>query len=118
MNHKILFCGQLWWPALTEGDLNLFGSRREHDYRTFFDALGIQGGSVPMADGEKSEYVRYVRITDTLEDRKRLTAILEQVLLRVPVYLIDETQQQDDPLVSWLLDQPAVHLGEKHTSLP
>ena len=92
----------------------LFGGL--YDYRTFFDALGIQGGSVPMADGEKSEYVRYVRITDTLEDRKRLTAILEQVLLRVPVYLIDETQQQDDPLVSWLLDQPAVHLGEKHTT--
>ncbi len=84
-----------------------------YGFRELFDAANIQGGSVPQPDGTKDEYVRHMKVTSSESDRQRLKTIFEQVLLGVPVYLIDQTDSTDDPLVSWLLTQPAIHLGER-----
>ena len=84
-----------------------------YGFRELFDAANIQGGLVPQPDGTKDEYVRHLKVTPTDEGRSKLTAILDQVLLRIPVYLIDQTDQQDDPFVNWLLGQPSVYMGEK-----
>ena len=84
-----------------------------YGFRELFDAANIQGGTVAQPDGSKDEYVRHLKATCSEGDKQRLTSILEQVLLQVPVYLVDQTGSQDDPLVSWLLTQPSVHLGER-----
>ena len=84
-----------------------------YGFRELLDAANIQGGTVPRPDGTKDEYVRHLKATCSDADKQRLKTILEQALLEVPVYLIDQTGNQDDPLVSWLLTQPSVHLGER-----
>ena len=88
-----------------------FGSL--YSFRELFDAANIQGGTVPRPDGTKDEYVRHMKATYSDDDKQKLKTILEQVLLKVPVYLIDHTESRDDPLVSWMLTQPSVHLGER-----
>ena len=84
-----------------------------YTFRELFDAANVQGGTVPRPDGTKDEYVRHMKATCSDFDKQRLTTILEDVLLQVPVYLIDQTDSHDDPLVSWLLTRPSVHLGER-----
>lgn len=81
--------------------------------RELFEAANIQGGLVPQPDAAKDEYVRHLKTTLSEENLAKLATILEQVLLRIPVYLIDRTENENDPLVSWLLREPSVHLGER-----
>ena len=56
--------------------------------------------------------MRFVEVHNTDQGRNRLKAIFEQVLLNVPVYLIDSTGSTNDELVSWVCGLPSVELGE------
>ena len=84
-----------------------------YPFKELFDAANVQGGLVPQPDGTKDEYVRHLRVTHAERDKDRLTTILDEVLLGTPVYLIDETEEEGDELIRWLLEQPSVELGER-----
>ena len=97
--------------AKPEYSLMIFGGI--YGYRELFDAANIQGGTVPIPDSAKTEYVRHLKLKFSEDQKHKLTNVLEQVLLNVPVYLIDNTTTEKDPLISWLLEQPSVYPGEK-----
>ncbi|CAE7385800.1 unnamed protein product [Symbiodinium sp. CCMP2456] len=94
-----------------EYSLMIFGNI--YSFRELFDAANIQGGTVKAPDSEKSEYVRHLKLKCSEDHTQRLKNILEQVLLKTPVYLIDSTETPADPLISWLQEQPSVYLGEQ-----
>ncbi|CAE7280222.1 unnamed protein product [Symbiodinium sp. CCMP2592] len=81
-----------------------------YPYREAFDAKSLEGGRVDMETG--SEYVRSLKITNSDEDKERVADILENVLLSLPVYLINTTGTSADELVHWLCKQDSVYLGE------
>ncbi|CAE7330413.1 unnamed protein product [Symbiodinium sp. CCMP2592] len=81
-----------------------------YPYREAFDAKSLEGGRVDMEAG--SEYVRSLKITNSDEDKERVANILENVLLSLPVYLINATGTSADELVHWLCEQDSVYLGE------
>lgn len=56
--------------------------------------------------------MRFVEVQDDDPGRSKLKSIFEQVLLNVPVYLVDSTQTANDELVSWTCSLSSVHLGE------
>ena len=80
-------------------------------YKAAFDALGIPGGRVETSAGD--EYIRKVVIGDDEAGKAKLRLILEDILMGVPVYLIDATGQPSDPLSTWLQRQKSVVLGER-----
>ncbi len=80
-------------------------------YKDLFDAANIAGGYVAQADNSR-DYVRFLQVLDNEDGRDRLTAVLEQVLMNVPVFFIDSTGMANDSLVQWLGECPSVHLGE------
>ncbi|OLP81417.1 hypothetical protein AK812_SmicGene38045 [Symbiodinium microadriaticum] len=82
-------------------------------FRELFEAANIQGGTVPVPDTARSEYVRHLKFKFSDDQKQRLGSILEQVLLDTPVYLIDNTDVTSDPLISWLQEQPSGYLGEE-----
>ncbi|CAJ1382674.1 unnamed protein product [Effrenium voratum] len=92
-------------------DFTFFGNI--YNFRDVFEAKGVQGGYVPLEDGNGGrEYVRLLRVSDTEECRAQIKTVLEDVLRGAPVYFIDATNESDNVLVQWLLQQPSVHLGE------
>ena len=80
-------------------------------YKDLFDAANIAGGFVAQADNTR-DYVRFLQVVDNEEGREKLTAVLEEVLLNVPVFLIDSTGMANNSLVQWLGEHPSVNLGE------
>ena len=76
--------------------LSIFGAI--YPYREFFDAANITGGHVKQQDGNR--------------DKNKMKSIFEQVLLNVPVYLVDSTRNPNDELVAWMCNLPSVELGE------
>ena len=89
--------------------LSIFGAI--YPYREFFDAANITGGHVKQQDGNR-DYVRYVEVHNDDRGKNKMKSIFEQVLLNVPVYLIDSTRNPNDELVAWMCNLPSVELGE------
>ena len=89
--------------------LSIFGAI--YPYREFFDAANITGGHVKQQDGNR-DYVRYVEVHNDDRGKNTMKSIFEQVLLNVPVYLIDSTRNPNDELVAWMCNLPSVELGE------
>jgi hypothetical protein len=86
-----------------------------YNYRDLFDAAGIPGGYVVSPDEENREYVRSVEVSEDAKGKRVLQSILEEVLLKIPVYFINATGDKSNALASWLSQQPSVIVGE-HTS--
>ena len=82
-----------------------------YPYRELFDAACITGGHIAQPDGNR-DYVRFLEVQNDDQGRGKVKSIFEQVLLHVPVYLIDSTQTPSDEMVSWISSLPSVELGE------
>lgn len=89
--------------------ISIFGGI--YPYRELFDAANISGGHIAQPGGNR-DYVRFLEVHNDDQGRNKLKSIFEQVLLHVPVYLIDCTQTPNDEMVSWLGGLPSVELGE------
>ena len=79
-------------------------------FRSRFDDL-----QVPVMEVQLSETVKvYVRVVEfsSLEDGEALLlSILEGALLRIPVYFMNKTRQEDDEVAAWILGQAGVTPG-------
>ena len=83
-----------------------------YHFRGRFDDQDIQGGMAPAAGVDRPEYVRCLQLQDTTAGRNKFTQVLEQVLLGVPVFLINAVRDPNDTLIAWLVDHESVILGE------
>ena len=54
-------------------------------FRELFEAANIQGGTVPVPDTARSEYVRHLKFKFSDDQKQRRGSILEQVLLDTPL---------------------------------
>ena len=79
-------------------------------FRSRFDELRVAAGEVPL-DATTQVYVRFVKFADLEDGEGLLTSILEGCLLRIPIYFMNRTGQEDDEVVQWILEQPGVMLG-------
>ena len=79
-------------------------------FRSRFDELQIAAGDVPL-DATTQVYVRFVKFSDLEDGENVLTSVLEGCLLRLPIYFMNRTGDEDDEVVQWILEQPGVMRG-------
>ena len=56
-------------------------------------------------------YVRVVEFSSLEDGEALLLSILEGALLRIPVYFMNKTRQEDDEVAAWILGQAGVTPG-------
>jgi hypothetical protein len=79
-------------------------------FRSRFDELKIAAGDVPL-DATTQIYVRFVKFAGLDDGETHLTSVLEGCLLRLPIYFMNRTGQDDDEVAQWILEQPGVMLS-------
>ena len=81
-----------------------------YEYRRDFDMLEIEGGYIDL-EGDKREFVRTVS-TDLSDSGKALLLNIlgAGVFKQCPVALLNATGDVSDPLVTWLSQQPSMHM--------
>ena len=87
-----------------------------YPFRTRLDELQVPAAQLDLVDDHgapKQEYIRIVEFAGLEEGEGLLTAILEQALLRLPVYFINATEEEDDAVADWILQQPGVVPGKR-----
>ena len=86
-----------------------------YSYRELFDAANVEGGYNVGPEGNR-DYVRTLEVLNNQEGKDRLMSLHEQVLLNVPIYLVDATENPDDEFVAWFASLPHIELGERASS--
>ena len=81
-----------------------------YEYRRDFDMLEIEGGYIDL-EGDKREFVRTVS-TDLRDSGKALLLNIlgADVFKQCPVALLNATGDVSDPFVTWLSQQPSIHV--------
>ena len=78
-------------------------------FRADFEMAGVQGGYID-SDG-KREYCRLLQsISADDEGMKRIQGILEDTIKKYAVYLQDNTEKENDPMIAFLRSLEPVHL--------
>ncbi|CAE7458988.1 unnamed protein product [Symbiodinium sp. CCMP2592] len=88
--------------------LSLFGGI--YLFRELFEASGIPGKYIKQ--GGDSDYMRYMEFTDSDEHKEQIQHVLQNVLLRRPVYFINATGDADNSMAAWMIAQDSVFLQE------
>lgn len=80
-----------------------------YTFRSRFDQQMIQGERVTAAEGDKANYVRYLEDLkpNCQQSRRRVESLLVDVLMKVPVYLINAVGSRD-PMATWVLSLDTV----------
>ncbi|CAE7237839.1 hypothetical protein AK812_SmicGene43929 [Symbiodinium microadriaticum] len=79
-------------------------------FRELFEASGIPGTYIKQ--GGDSDYMRYMEFTDSDEHKEQIQHVLQNVLLRRPVYFINGTGDADNGMAVWMIAQDSVFLQE------
>ena len=86
-----------------------------YPFRNRFDEMQISAAELDIQDDRgnpKQEYIRLVKFASLEGGETLLTAILENCLLRLPIYFMNEAGD-DDEVANWILQQASVVPAEK-----
>ena len=86
-----------------------------YPYLSLFDKAETPAGSIPATDAtRKPMYVRHLQLNADKAGKDRMLNVLENVLCRLPIYLIDCTEREQDEMAAWLASQENVILAETY----
>ena len=88
----------------------LFGNL--YPFRGRLEELQVSAAELDLGAEGGAQHIRYLEFTDLDQGEALLNPVLEQGLLRLPIYFINATKAVDDEVAAWILAQPGVVLGE------
>ena len=112
-NRQHVLCQVEYIHAPKSHALTFYGNLRP--YLKLFNKENTPAGSIPAKDSMgKPMYVRHLQVNADGQDKLRVLSVLQNVLCKLPVYLIDATEREEDEMSAWLAAQENVILAETY----